>query len=120
VVSDRKLALQSVTIIDTSTDIQFTTAWMGPWAKVNITAEVTSKEGITRTVLGKGRCRMLTDSYDLQIFTREQTEQVVRNASEALTAAILEDRESAEVGKKMNCMPDGKISLTEGAVLLIR
>jgi hypothetical protein len=118
VVSDRQLAMQSVIITGIETDAQFTTIWMGPWAKVAISAEVTSKEGKTRRVLGKGRCRMLADN--IQIFTKEQTEQVVRNASEALAIAILDNRDSAEVGKKMNCMPDGKISIAEGAVLLIR
>jgi hypothetical protein len=118
VVSDRQLALQSVIITGTETNAQFTTIWMGPWAKVNITAEVTTKEGKTRTVLGKGRCRMIADS--IQVFTKEQIEQVVRNASEALAAAILNGRDSVEVGRKMNCMPEGKTSLTEGEVLLIR
>jgi len=110
VVADNKSAVQTINITRAETDTQFTTFWMGPWAKITLNADIVGSDRKSRKVEVTGRCRMVADN--IQVFTQEQTTQVIRNAAEALVTALINGKDNVVVGKKMECFADGRTKVT--------
>jgi hypothetical protein len=48
----------------------------------------------------------------IQVFTHEQTAQVIRNGAEALVTALVNGEDNVVVGRKMECFADGRINVT--------
>ena len=110
VVADNKSAVQTINITRAETDTQFTTFWTGPWAKITLNADIVGSDRKSRKVEVTGRCRMVADN--IQVFTQEQTTQVIRNAAEALVTALLNGKDNVVVGKNMECFADGRTKVT--------
>lgn len=110
VVADSKSAVQTINITKAETDAQFTTFWMGPWAKMIINADIVGSDGKSRKVKATGRCRMISDN--IQVFTLEQTAQVIRNTAEALVIALTNGRDNVVIGGDMECFADGRTKVT--------
>ncbi len=108
VVAENKAAIQTIIITEAKTDAQFTTFWMGPWAKMILNADIVGSDRKRRKVEVTGRCRMVADK--IQIFTQEQTAQVIRNAADALVTALTEGKDNVVVGNNMECFADGRIN----------
>ena len=107
VVADNKSAVQTINITGAETDAQFTTFWMGPWAKITLRADIVGSDGKRRKVEVTGRCRMVVDK--IQVFTKEQTARVIRNGAEALVTALVNGVDNVSVGKNMECSADGRL-----------
>lgn len=110
VVADNRSAMKTISITGAETDAQFTTFWMGPWAKITLRADIVGNDGKSRKVAVTGRCRMVADK--IQVFTQEQTAQVIRNGAEALVTALINGEDNVVVGRNMECLPDGSTKLT--------
>lgn len=106
VVKDKGSAVQTVTITSTESDAQFTTFLMGPWAKMILNADIIGRDGKIRRVEVTRRCRMVADK--IQVFTQEQTTQVIRNTADALVIALIDSKDNVAVGKDMECLADGR------------
>jgi hypothetical protein len=110
VVTDNKSAVQIINITGAETDAQFTTFWMGPWAKITLRADIVGSDQKSRKIEVTGRCRMVADK--IQVFTKEQTAQVIRNGAEALVTALVNGKDNVVVGRNMECFADGSTKLT--------
>ena len=106
VVADNESAVSTITVTRAQTDAQFSTFWLGPWAKITLDADIVGSDQKIRKVEVAGRCRLVADK--IQVFTQEQIAQVIRNTADALVAVCLDGKDNVVVGKNMECLPDGR------------
>jgi hypothetical protein len=111
VVADKKFAMQTINITRAEADAQFTTFWMGPWAKIILNADIAGSDRQSHKIEVTGRCRMVADN--IQVFTQEQIAQVIRNAAGALVTALTDGKDHVAVGNNMECLTDGRTKIID-------
>ena len=79
--------------------------------KIILNADIVGSDWKSRKVEVTGRCRMVADK--IQVFTQEQTAQVIRNTAESLLTALTEGKDNVVVGNNMECLTDGRINVTD-------